>query len=49
MLKYIDQNFPRQLIYDFVKTSKFLELRGHKISTENRTVGFPEGMKEGSK
>ena len=51
MLKHlhIGQNFPRQLLYDFVKTSIFLELRGHKISTENKTVGFPEGMKEGSK
>ena len=51
MLKclHIGQNFPQQLLYDFVKTSIFLELMGHKISTENRTVGFPEGMKEGSK
>ena len=51
MLKYlhIGQNFPRQLLYDFVKTSIFLELMGHKIFTENRAVGFPEGMKEGSK
>ena len=46
---HIGQNFPRQLLYDFVKTSIFLELRGHKIPTENKTVGFPEGMKEGSK